>query len=43
MPFIWDDERYSWVDEDEKYDKKRFVVVRKLFVTPNTHNSEVSR
>lgn len=36
MPFIWDDAIYRVVDDKKEYDKKRFVIVRKLFVRPNT-------
>lgn len=41
MPFIWDDGKYLLVDELEQYDKSRFVIARKLFVTPTLRN-EVS-
>lgn len=34
MPFIWDDQKYLMVSEQEDYNKNRFVIVRKLFVTP---------
>lgn len=30
MPFIWDDIEWLLVDDEDKYDKSRFVVVRKL-------------
>lgn len=42
MPFIWDDNRYFLVDDEEKYDKKRFVIARKLFVKPKDDKSMVS-
>lgn len=35
MAFIWDDSTWKFVDEADEYDAKRFVLVRKLFVTPN--------
>lgn len=35
MSFIWDDSTWKFVDEKDEYDAKRFVLVRKLFVTPN--------
>lgn len=34
MPFIWDDNKWLMLDEEDEYDKTRFVIVRKLFVTP---------
>lgn len=42
MPIIWDDQKYQLVDEQEEYDKKRFVIARKLFVELNTSNNKVS-
>lgn len=33
MPFIWDDNQYLLVDDEEKYDTNRYVIARKLFVT----------
>lgn len=42
MPFIWDDQEYQVVDEQKEYDKRRFVIARKLFVTPNISSNEVS-
>lgn len=47
MPFIWDDYRWDFVDDEDEYDKKRFVVARKLFITAskdqlNDDESEVS-
>lgn len=42
MPFVWDDQNYYLKDEEEEYDKSRFVIVRKLFVTPRTSNNNVS-
>lgn len=41
MPFIWDDEEYLMVGQRKQYDKKRFFIVRKLFVTLNTSGDEV--
>lgn len=35
MAFIWDDSIWQFIDEEDEYDAKRFVLVRKLFVTPN--------
>lgn len=35
MPFIWDDNQYQLVDDEEEYDKSRFVIARKLFVSMN--------
>ena len=37
MAFIWDDLEWKWVDDQEPYDKSRFVVVQKLYVRPNTN------
>lgn len=42
MPFIWDDLDYMMIDETEKYDRSRFVIARKLFVTPSTFTHKVS-
>lgn len=42
MPFIWDDEKHLLVGEQEEYDKKRFVITRKLFVTKKTSSNQVS-
>lgn len=43
MPFIWDDHYYYYLkDMEEEYDKSRFVIVRKLFVTPRKSSNEVS-
>lgn len=42
MSFIWDDEQYMLIDEEEEYDKRRFFITRKLFVTPKTSNNDVS-
>lgn len=36
MPFIWDDFEWLLVDDEETYDKNRFVVTRKLSVKPKT-------
>lgn len=36
MPFIWDDSIYFMVSDKKEYDKKRFVIVRKLFVRPRS-------
>lgn len=36
MPFIWDDFVWLLVDDEEPYDRNRFVVARKLRVKPNT-------
>lgn len=35
MPLIWDDNQYQLIDDDDEYDKNRFVIARKLFVTLN--------
>lgn len=34
MTFIWNDYMWKFIDEEDSYDEKNFVVVRKLFVTP---------
>lgn len=36
MPFIWDDVTWKLIDDEEPYDKSRFVVVRKLHIELNT-------
>ncbi|XP_055306494.1 uncharacterized protein LOC129570795 [Sitodiplosis mosellana] len=36
MPFIWDDIVWKLIDEEDSYDKSRFVVVRKLHIKLNT-------
>ncbi|XP_031634994.1 uncharacterized protein LOC116348224 [Contarinia nasturtii] len=36
MPFICDDINWRYVDEEDQYDKSRYVVVRKLHITLNT-------
>lgn len=41
MPFIWDDYEWKILEDDEEYDKDRFVIVRKLFVRRKS-SSEVS-
>lgn len=38
MPFIWDDEEYLLVDDQEEYNKDRFCIIRTLFVTPMIKN-----
>lgn len=35
MPFIYNDDWFEMVDEEEEYDKIRFAVVRKLFIKLN--------
>lgn len=40
MPFIWDDNQYMLVDEADDYDKNRFVIARKLFVTLNKKDED---
>lgn len=35
MPFIWDDIIWKLIDDEEAYDKNRFVVVRKLHIKLN--------
>lgn len=35
MPFIWDDNEWLLIDDDDSYDKNRFVVVHKLHVKLN--------
>lgn len=40
MPLIWNDNQYMLVDADDDYDKERFVVARKLFVTLNKKDGE---
>lgn len=40
MPFIWDDNQYFLVDDEDEYDRSRFVIARKLFITPNKEDSE---
>lgn len=42
MAFIWDDNKYFLVDDEDEYDRSRYVVARKLFVTPNEENVEKS-
>ena len=39
MPFIWDDFEWILVDDDDPYDKSRFVVARKLLVKPVQPNA----
>ncbi|XP_055297566.1 uncharacterized protein LOC129566055 [Sitodiplosis mosellana] len=34
MPFIWDDSEWMLIDNEDSYDKSRFVVARKLCVRP---------
>lgn len=36
MPFIWDDIVWKLIDDEDLYDKSRFVVVRKLHIKQNT-------
>lgn len=36
MPFICDDIEWKYVDEEDQYDKNRYIVVRKLQITLNT-------
>lgn len=36
MPFIWDDLEWMLIDDEDKYDKSRFVVVRTLHVKLST-------
>lgn len=43
MPFIWDDNQYMLVDEADEYDKNRFVITRKLFVTLNKKDEDESQ
>lgn len=43
MPLIWDDNQYQLVDEDDEYDKTRFVVARKLFVKLNKRDDDESQ
>lgn len=40
MPFIWDDNQYMLLDEEDQYDKSRFVIARKLFITRNREDAE---
>lgn len=42
MPFIWDDDKYQLVDNDDEYDKNRFVVARKLFISLKDDETAVS-
>lgn len=42
MPFIWDDNKYLFVDDEDEYDKDRFVIVRKIYVTLNKDEVELS-
>lgn len=42
MPFIWDDNKYLLVDDEDDYDRNRCVVARKLFITPNEENVKKS-
>lgn len=35
MPFIWDDNEWMLIDDDDSYDQSRFVVVHKLHVKLN--------
>lgn len=37
MPFIWDDATWMFIDNDEDYDKNRFVLVKKLYLRLNTN------
>lgn len=39
MPLIWDDYQYSFVDDEDEYDKSCFVVSRKLFISLIKDNS----
>lgn len=41
MPFIWDDNQYHFVDDEDEYEKNRFVIVRKLFVMLNKDEAEL--
>lgn len=34
MTFIWNDYTWKYIDVEDSYDEKSFVIVRKLFVTP---------
>lgn len=34
MTFIWNDYTWKFIDEEDSYDRKSFVIARKLFVTP---------
>lgn len=43
MPFLWDDNQYMLVDEADEYDKNRFVVARKLYVTLNKKDDDDSQ
>lgn len=40
MPLIWDDNQYMLIDEDDEYDKNRFVIARKLFITFNKKDDD---
>lgn len=41
MPFIWDDNKYYFLDEEDSYSKDLFVIARKLFVTPAKDDPEL--
>lgn len=43
MPFIYNDDWFEIVEEDEIYDKLRFAVVRKLFVRLNKEYCQHSK
>lgn len=43
MPLIWDDNQYKLIDEEDEYDKNRFVIARKLFVTLNKKDDDESQ
>lgn len=43
MPFIWDDNQYMLVDEADEYDRNRFVIARKLFITLNKKDEDDSQ
>ncbi|XP_031623779.1 uncharacterized protein LOC116341063 [Contarinia nasturtii] len=40
MPFIWDDNEYQFIDDEDEYDKHRFVIVRKLFISLKNEDSQ---
>lgn len=42
MPFIWDDNKYQLVDDEDEYDKNRFVISRKLFISLKDDETAVS-
>lgn len=42
MPFIWDDNQYLLVDDEDEYDRSRYVIARKLFVSLAKEDAELA-